>query len=345
LIRVLIVDDSATLRTLLSSLLSEDPAIEVAGTAANGKLALSQYQHLRPDVVLMDIVMPEMDGMDALRALRQSDPRAVVIMLSVLTRRGATVTLDALGAGDVDYVAKPESAEAIPALRADLIAKIKLHAGLRRAAESLPALLPRVSSRTKPSRAPQRPGIVAIASSTGGPNALAVLIAALPRELRVPVVVAQHMPEVFTKLLAERLNVNSRVRVLEGVAGDTLQAGVVYLAPGGHHMETAREGGQIRLRLHDGPLENGCRPAADVLFRSVAACYGGAVVAVVLTGMGHDGLRGCQALHQAGAQVIVQDEASSVIWGMPRVVAEAHLADAILPLTALGPEIVRRVGP
>jgi two-component system chemotaxis response regulator CheB len=337
---------------MVSTLLSADPEIQVVGMAANGKLGLAQYRLLRPDVVMLDVVMPELDGLATLKALRRSDPLAVVIMFSSLTARGAATTLDALAAGAVDYVAKPGSGKGSDSMRtlgADLIGKVKLHGHRRRQVSGAPLPfrpppVPFPMAKIAAARVHKRLDVVAIASSTGGPNALSVLIPALPRDLPVPVLVVQHMPELFTKLLAERLNTASQVKVREGSSGEVLEPGVVYIAPGGHHMETVRSGNQIHLRFHDGPPENSCRPAADVLFRSVAASYGGGALGVVLTGMGQDGLRGCEALHQMGAQVVVQDEASSVVWGMPRAVAEAGLAHAVLPLQSIRGEILRRVG-
>src|SRR5258706_5020314 len=293
-IRVLIVDDSGVARRLVSTLLSADPEIHVVGVAANGKLGLAQYELLRPDVVMLDVVMPELDGLATLKALRRSNPLAVAIMFSSLTARGAATTLDALAAGAVDYVAKPGSGKASDSmltLGADLIAKVKLHGHRRRRVGGAP-VAPLPAPKAAAVGVHKRLDVVAIASSTGGPNALSLLIPALPRDLPVPVVVVQHMPELFTKLLAERLNAASQLKVREGSTREVLEPGVVYIAPGGHHMETVRSGNQIHLHIHDGPPENNCRPAADVLFRSVAACYGGGTLGVVLTGMGQDGLRG-----------------------------------------------------
>jgi two-component system, chemotaxis family, protein-glutamate methylesterase/glutaminase len=339
-IRVLVVDDSVAVRGFVSTLLAEDPEIQVAGIAANGRLALQKYAQLRPDIVTLDVEMPEMDGLETLRALRMDDPSAKVIMFSSLTHRGAVTTFDALSAGAVDYVAKPEgrSAEQLAeALRADLIVKLKAHAVPKRSVVSQePPKLAR-QARPKPIE------IVAVASSTGGPNALSAVVGSLPADLRVPVVVVQHMPELFTKLLAERLNSIAKVNVHEAVAGESLQPGTVYIAPGGHHLETVRERGQVRIRLHDEPPENSCRPAADVLFRSVAAAYGGGSLAVVLTGMGQDGLLGSEVIHSGGGQIIAQDEASSVVWGMPRAVVEAGIANSVLPLHCISEEITRRV--
>jgi two-component system, chemotaxis family, protein-glutamate methylesterase/glutaminase len=339
-IRVLVVDDSVAVRGLVSTLLAEDPEIQVAGVAANGRVALQKYAQLRPDVVTLDVEMPEMDGLETLRALRKDDPSAKVIMFSSLTHRGAMTTFDALSAGAVDYVAKPEGGTAeqmAETLRADLIVKVKAHA---------------IANRSEPRRTPPRLAkparskpveIVTLASSTGGPNALSAVLGSLPADLQVPVMVVQHMPELFTKLLADRLDASAKLRVREAEAGEILEPGTVYIAPGGHHMETIRERGHVRVRLHDGPAENSCRPAADVLFRSVATVFGGGSLGVVLTGMGQDGLLGSEAIHRCGGQILAQDEASSVVWGMPRAVVEAGLAHAVMPLHCLSDEITRRV--
>jgi two-component system chemotaxis response regulator CheB len=347
-IRVLVVDDSVAIRSLVSSLLGEDPEIEVAGVAPNGRLGLAKYQQLRPDVVTLDVEMPEMDGLETLKAIRKFHPSAAVIMFSSLTHRGAVTTFDSLAAGAVDYVAKPEAAnpnDLIAALKSDLITKVKLH-GRPKGSNVLPIPV-RASADPRP-RPPQPQRIlpvdvIAIASSTGGPNALNVVIGALPKGLSVPVVIVQHMPQVFTQMLAERLNSYSSIEVREGREGDVVRAGCVYIAPGGFHMETVRVGRNVVLQTHEGPPENSCRPAADVLFRSVVNAYSGKVLGVVLTGMGQDGYRGSEAIRACGGQVIAQDEASSVVWGMPRMVAEAGLAHAILPLDQIASEILKKV--
>jgi two-component system, chemotaxis family, protein-glutamate methylesterase/glutaminase len=338
MIRVLAVDDSVAVRTMVSALLKEDPDIEVAGVAPDGRVGLAKFHQLRPDVVTLDVEMPDMDGLATLAAIRRDDPFAVVIMCSSLTRRGALATFDALAAGASDYVAKPDGPHALAEFGMELIAKIKAHA-MR---GTLP-LRPAMPVKLAPRRAVHKVEIVAVASSTGGPNALAEMIPALPKEFPVPVVVVQHMPPVFTQLLAERLNAASGLAVREGLEGVRLEAGVVYIAPGSHHMVARGSGAEIFLHMSDEPPENCCRPAADVLFRSVAKCYQAGVLGVVLTGMGQDGMRGAEAIHLAGGQVIAQDEASCVVWGMPRAVAEAGLAAVVLPLSKIGEEVARRV--
>ncbi len=342
MIRVLVVDDSVAVRSMVSALLKEDPEIEVAGVAPDGRVGLAKFHQLRPDVVTLDVEMPEMDGLATLAAIRQDDPSAVVIMCSSLTRRGALATFDALAAGASDYVAKPDGPHALAEFGMELIGKVKTHA-LRGMLPLRPAAPVKLAPRRAPHKVETRVEIVAVASSTGGPNALAEMIPALPRDFPVPVVVVQHMPPLFTRLLAERLDAASPLAVREGLEGVRLEAGVVYIAPGSHHMVARGSGAEIFLHMSDEPPENCCRPAADVLFRSVAKCYQAGVLGVVLTGMGQDGMRGAEAIQAAGGQVIAQDEASSVVWGMPRAVAEAGLAGLVLPLNQIGPEVVRRV--
>ena len=338
MIRVLVVDDSVAVRSMVSALLKEDPEIEVAGVAPDGRVGLAKFRQLRPDVVTLDVEMPELDGLATLAAIRREDPSAVVIMCSSLTRRGALATFDALAAGASDYVAKPDGPHSLAEFGMELIAKVKTHV-LRGAVTPPPA----GPVKLAPRRARHKIEIVAVASSTGGPNALAEIIPALPQDFPVPVVVVQHMPPVFTQLLAERLDAASQLAVREGLEGVRLEAGVVYIAPGSHHMVARGSGAEIFLHLSDEPPENCCRPAADVLFRSVARCYQAGVLGVVLTGMGQDGMRGAEAIHLAGGQVIAQDELSSVVWGMPRAVAEAGLAAAVLPLREIAEEVARRV--
>jgi len=351
-IRILIVDDSAVMRSLLRSVITADAALEVAGTAGDGETALNVLQSLHPDLILLDVEMPVMDGLVTLRKLRAQGHKMPVIMCSSLTQRGAKVTIEALACGASDYVAKPAGQAsreaAIKALSQDLISKI--HAlSTRQQPEPVLACAPRPA--LLPAAAPPEtqtssfvPSAVAIGVSTGGPAALDILLPALPAGFRLPVLVVQHMPELFTKLLAERLNGRCRLPVREAVEGEPVRAGTVYIAKGNWHMEVlaaARIGSAATLRLTQGPPENHCRPAVDVLLRSVAAAYGSGVLAIVLTGMGSDGMLGCRAVRQQGGFVWAQDQATSTVWGMPGAVAQAGLAHKVLPLDAIAPEIVR----
>jgi two-component system chemotaxis response regulator CheB len=340
-LRVLIVDDSAVLRRLLGEALASDPEIEVAGTAGNGSVALTRISEVKPDLITLDVEMPGMNGLETITEIRKLYPKLPVIMFSSFTERGAAATLDALARGANDYVTKPTSASngegARARVREELIPKIK---SLCAAREKFPRLLPAVVA---PTRAPGRIDIVAIGTSTGGPNALAELVPQFPADFPVPVVIVQHMPPLFTRLLADRLNSHSRLKVQEGQEGKKVESGQVWIAPGDRHMTVARKGGDVVLALKQDPPENSCRPAVDVLFRSVAHAYGGNALAVVLTGMGADGTVGARVIRDAGGEVIVQDEASSAVWGMPGSVVAASLADRICPLTNIVPEVVRRV--
>jgi len=346
-IRVLIVDDSAVIRRMLTDLFAKEPAIEVAGTATNGRAALEKIEHGNPDIVMLDVEMPEMDGLETVRTIRQHWPHLPVIMFSSQTEHGAETTLEALRLGASDYVTKPVRAAGVEGifeqLRADLIPKIKALCPMAESeAAPIPAPLP---ARLRPSpRAATRVRIVAIGISTGGPNALHSLIPSLPGNLPVPVVIVQHMPAVFTRLLADQLAKRSALQIREGAAGMVINPGQVWIAPGGHHMALQRNSNSVQLVTHDGPPENSCRPAVDVLFRSVAECFGRDALAVVMTGMGRDGAAGCEKIRKAGGQVIVQDQSSAVVWGMPGSVVQAGLADQIVALDQLPEEICRRVG-
>jgi len=353
-VRVLIVDDSAVVRRLLVDCLTRDAQIEVVGTAATGSIALAKIGLLSPDLVTLDVEMPGMSGLETLAEIRKAHARLPVIMFSAVTERGAATTLDALALGANDYVTKPASAGspavALQKVQDELIPKIK---GLcARVVPGLAGALP--AGRAAPPRPrrrlqldaiePARAELVAIGVSTGGPSALAKLVPALPAALPVPVVIVQHMPPLFTKLLAERLAAQSSIGVSEATAGEPLRPGHVWIAPGDRHLIVTPTGGGLRLELDQGPRENSCRPSVDVLFRSVAAALGPRALGVVLTGMGRDGLRGAECIHEAGGQVVVQDEESSVVWGMPGFVAHAGLADRGLALGEMAAEIVRRVG-
>jgi two-component system chemotaxis response regulator CheB len=350
-IRVFIVDDSAVIRRLLTDLLKEDPQIEVVGMAGNGEQALPKIQQLHPDLVTLDMEMPVMDGIETLKALRKTHPKLPIVMFSTLTERGSSATMDALSLGASDYVTKPANVgsviEGMGRIREDLIPKIKALCGRKNPAPSPLLPQPRPAPRfTRGARTPDSAGtvdILAIGVSTGGPNALAELMPALGKNFPVPVVIVQHMPPLFTRLLAERLGAISGFKCQEGSEGQLLRPGQLWVAPGGFHMVTERVRDGVILRLNDDRPENSCRPAVDVLFRSIAKCYGPKVLSVVLTGMGQDGLKGCEAIAAAGGQVLAQDEASSVVWGMPGAVSTAGLADKTLPLKELAPEILRRI--
>ncbi len=350
-IRVLVVDDAVVFRRLVADELARDPELEVAGTAANGRIALAKMAQAKPDVIILDFEMPEMDGLATLGELRRSYPRLPVIMFSSLTERGAAATLDALAMGATDYFTKPSGTHSVDGslavIREQLIPEIKaLHAAASRDTRAIKKVV-RSQAATPAGAAggpaPRHAEVVAIGASTGGPNALAEVFSRLPKNLSVPVVVVQHMPPMFTRLMAERMSAQFGLAVKEGTSGAALQPGQVWIAPGDYHMIVVRNGPQARLLLHQDPPQNSCRPAVDVLFRSVAQTFGTAALAIILTGMGQDGLRGCEAVREAGGQVLAQDEATSVVWGMPGNVIRAGLADQVLPISHIAEEILHRV--
>ncbi len=348
-IRVLVVDDSTVIRRLLSDSLSNDIELEVAGTAANGKIALAKIPQINPDVITLDMEMPEMDGITTLVEIRKLYPKLPVIMFSTLTQRGAEATLDALSKGANDYVTKPANVGSVTAamqnVRNELAPKIKAFcpwfARSASVSTTRPAYRPQDSSQNKAVGKLNRIDVVAIGSSTGGPSALQVVLGRIPEDFPVPIVVVQHMPPIFTKHLANRLDQLCPLRVVEAQRGDSVAPGGVWVAPGDFHMLLRRDGTDVRIDLNQGTPENSCRPAVDVLFRSVADVFGGNVLSVVLTGMGQDGARGSDAIRSLGGRIIAQDETTSVVWGMPGAVAQAGLADHILPLDKIADEIVR----
>jgi two-component system chemotaxis response regulator CheB len=349
-IRVLIVDDSVVIRKIVADVLSSDSEIEVAGTAANGRICLAKIPQVNPDLITLDVEMPDMNGLDCLVAIRKLYPKLPVIMFSTLTERGAATTIEALARGASDYVTKPANVGSVGAaiqnLKTQLIPKIKMFCG--RVAAVTPASLP--ARKLGPPPVPSQPrstggpiDVVAIGVSTGGPNALMQLLPELPADFPVPIVIVQHMPPLFTRLLADRLNGQSHLTVREALPGSVVRPGEIWIAPGDWHMEVERRGGSVYLHTQQGPPENSCRPAVDVLFRSVARVYGSKVLGVILTGMGQDGLRGSREIHAAGGTVFAQDEATSVVWGMPGFVAQDGIASRVLPLPQIAAEIVRRV--
>jgi len=352
--RILVVDDSAVMRSLLRSVVCADPGMEVAGTAGDGASALSAIESIRPDLVLLDVEMPVMDGLITLRKLRAKGHKMPVIMCSSLTQRGAKVTIEALACGASDYVAKPtgqtDRLAATKALALELIPKIQALTGQQQQfqpAAPRPPLFVSLAPPPKTSPITSVPVALAIGVSTGGPAALDILLPALPANFPLPVLIVQHMPELFTKLFAERLNGRCPLRVLEAAEGMPVTVGTIYIAKGNWHMEViaaSRSGLPNSLHLTQGLPENHCRPAVDVLFRSVAAVYGSGTLALVLTGMGSDGMLGCRVIRDHGGSVLAQDQASSTVWGMPGAVTNAGLAQKVLPLNAIAPEILRLTG-
>ena len=343
-IRVLIVDDSAVIRKLVSQVLGEDPALEVSSTAPNGRIALAKIRHLHPDIITLDVDMPEMDGLTTLVEIRKLYPSLPVIMFSSMTEQGAQVTLEALSLGASDYVLKPVHAgsfeNAVTYIRQELISKIKALCHKSKLVE-LPVTQPPAAKDGALEAA--RVEIVILGVSTGGPHALERLLTEFPANFPVPVLIVQHMPAVFTNFLAERLNTKTRIRVLEGKPGDVLKGEHAWIAAGNFHMVIEKKNAEAVIQTNQESPQNFCRPSVDVLFQSVAKLFGAHTLAVVLTGMGQDGLQGCKAIREAGGQIIVQDKASSVVWGMPGAVVKAGLADKIVPLDMLGYEIIARV--
>lgn len=367
-VRVLVVDDSVVIRRLVSTVLEEEPRIEVVGVASNGKIALDRVDQFAPDVITLDVEMPELDGLGMLRELRKRDHSTRVIMFSTLTERCASTTIEALSLGADDYVTKASNEgsldQSLQRLRGELLPKIFQFFAMpgengKGAAPARPWSASTANTVPRPAAPPSalaalfpgatvrtltRPKAVVIGVSTGGPAALGEILPTIPAGFPVPILLVQHMPPMFTGLLAERLNTLCQIPVSEAKDGDRVEAGRMLIAPGDFHMRLQGGANGLTVRLDQGPPENSCRPAVDVLFRSAVDVYHGALLGVVLTGMGYDGLRGSEVLKAAGATVIAQDEATSVVWGMPGAVAGASLADRVLPLNSIVPEIVRIVG-
>jgi two-component system, chemotaxis family, protein-glutamate methylesterase/glutaminase len=349
-IKILVTDDSVVIRQLLLHILSEDPELEVIGTAPDGNIALAKIPQLNPDLVLLDLEMPHLDGMETLKRIRVDYPELPVIMFSSYTRQGAEVTMDALLLGAQDYEEKPSHfsnrADAIQHVKENLIPKIKaicsvesVKKPIESSRQPAPSYSPRIARALGPVDA------VVIGVSTGGPTALATILSALPAPFPVPIYIVQHMPPLFTDALAQRLTLKTAFQVKEGRDEEILEPGAVRLAPGDYHM-TLRfddETRSLRTQLSKGQPVNSCRPSVDVLFHSAAEIYGDRLLAVVLTGMGQDGLKGCELIREKGGQIVVQDEATSTVWGMPGAVAQAGLADEVLPLEKIAGEISRRV--
>jgi two-component system, chemotaxis family, protein-glutamate methylesterase/glutaminase len=335
----MVCDDSVVIRTAVARMLDADPAVQVVARVSNGKMAIDELKRTPVDVVVLDIEMPVMDGMTALPLLLRVDAGVRVIMASTLTTRGADIALRALRLGAADYIPKPSTIGTVSddSFRRELLEKVKgLARQRRRAAQPVP---PRTPLALRPAPAfPAR--LLAVGSSTGGPQALFTLVQGLGRSLNVPVVMTQHMPATFTPILADHLTKIGLMPCAEARDGESLLPGRIYLAPGDRHLLVEGSRLALRARLSEDPPENFCRPAVDPMLRSAAAACDGRVLIAMLTGMGRDGLEGTKRVVEAGGAAIAQDEASSVVWGMPGAVAQAGLCHAVLPLPKIAPRLL-----
>jgi two-component system chemotaxis response regulator CheB len=359
-LRVMVVDDSVVIRGMISRWIDAEPDMKVAASLRTGLDAVNQLERINPDVAVLDIEMPELDGISALPRLLAKKRDLIIIMASTLTRRNAEISFKALSLGASDYIPKPEStreAAAADIFHHDLIQKIRhLGAKLRRTAVASPPLAPALERApvARPA-APAAPAAIArrsfgmaaprallIGSSTGGPQALMSLVTEIgPVIDRFPVLITQHMPPTFTTILAEHLARSSRRPAHEAVDGEIIRPGRIYLAPGGRHMKVVRRGAEVAIALDDGPPVNFCKPAVDPLFTSAIDVWQGGCLAVILTGMGSDGMRGGKEIVAAGGSVIAQDEATSVVWGMPGAASNAGICAAVLPLSQIAPKLVQ----
>jgi two-component system chemotaxis response regulator CheB len=359
LLNVLVVDDTVTYRRIVSEVLATVPGVEVVGTAPNGKLALEKIEQVSPDLVMLDVEMPEMDGLEVLRRLKAAGSEVGVIMLSALTTKGAHTTLSALELGAFDFVLKPASTsfmENAERLKTELAPKIAAYArthSVRRALRGRPeptrkavplpashATRADVSNNTKKFSPPE---VVAIGISTGGPKALTEMLPRLSGDFPLPIVIVQHMPPVFTKSLADDLNERCKIRVQEASDGQQLLPGVALIAPGGKQMKMYRDANRLHVRITDDPPENSCKPSVDYLFRSISTVCGAHSMGVIMTGMGNDGSAGCRQIKQAGGSIVAQDEASCVVFGMPREPIEQGIVDVVASLDRIASEITRLV--
>jgi two-component system chemotaxis response regulator CheB len=345
---VVLADDSAVVRGLATRWLTEAAGIELVGTAVNGKDAVRVAAAMKPDVMILDVEMPELDGLGAIPEILRASPATRILMASTLTHRNAEVTLKALALGAADYLPKPVTGKLAGAadFQRDLVSRVKV-LGVRRTAPRMAtsaptAARPAPTASAAPTPAPRKmqgavPEIVVLGCSTGGPQALNVVVPALARKLSQPLLIVQHMPPMFTAILATHLTKAAGTQVLEAKDGMPVRPGSVLIAPGDFHMRLVRRHGALVVALDQNPPVNFCRPAVDPLFQSAAEACGDRTLAIVLTGMGADGKKGCEALIAKGAGVLVQDEATSVVWGMPGAVAQAGLAHAIKPLSEIAP--------
>lgn len=340
-IKLLIVDDSLLVRRALRECFRSDPEIEVVGVAENGLRALEQIEALHPDIVTLDIEMPEMDGLETLKNLRAQGSEIPIIMFSKYTSAGATATLEALELGASDVVAKPEAhggkGNSCEVVKRQLSSRIRaLGRRVHRCRVQDLAICQASTAEVEPDFRPNAVvDAVGVAISTGGPTALIELVSGLSPTLEVPIFITQHMPPLFTRFLAERLSARGTLPAHEAKEGMIVEPGNVYIAPGDFHIEASRQDGRVVVNLSQAPPENSCRPSADVMLRSLATIYGPGLLSLVMTGMGHDGRRGCEVVKTLGGTVVAQDQASSLVWSMPRAVITAGIHDAIMPLSAM----------
>ncbi len=356
-IHVLVVDDAVIVRNRVSKILSTVPEIEAVSVAASGKIALLKIPQVHPDIIILDVEMPEMNGLETLVEIRRHYPKLPVIMFSASTVLGAATTLDALMLGANDYATKPSNLTSIEAanhhILTELVPKIKVLSAEYKIqgnkapdnSSKIPPLLPPTQHSLISTHysALTTIDIVAIGVSTGGPNALAEILPKIPANFPAAILIVQHMPPMFTKLMAERLASKCQIPVAEAISGTTVKPGHIWIAPGDFHLEVLRLEDTVKLITNQAPPENSCRPAVDVLFRSVAKIYGNKSLAVVLTGMGKDGLQGAEHIRACGGHIFVQDQASSVVWGMPGFIANAGLAESILPISKMADAILQLV--
>ncbi|WP_407948698.1 chemotaxis response regulator protein-glutamate methylesterase [Parvibaculum sp.] len=352
--RVMVVDDSAVARGIVTRTLQEETGIKVVASVSNGLMALKAIEKQEIDIVILDIEMPELDGLAALPRLLEMQPDLKVIMVSSASQRDADISLKTMAMGAADYVAKPKAGlGGADSFRTELLSKVRAHSACvseaprKKSETAQPRLEAKVPVKspatiTRAARKLSRPAAIAIGSSTGGPQALAEVLKDIDPVLRQPILVTQHMPATFTALLAEHMTRYSGRLAAEARDGEPLEEGRIYIAPGGKHMLVEpRAAGGVILRLDDGPPENSCKPAVDPMLRSLARHFKERLLAVILTGMGSDGLKGGQVVLEEGGRVLAQDRESSVVWGMPGAVAQAGICEEILPLRQIGPAILR----
>lgn len=354
LLNVLIVDDTITYRSILTRVVESIPNTHIVGTASNGKIALTKLNAHTVDLVLLDIEMPEMDGLETLQVIHKQFPEIGVVMVSGLNRSSADITIRALEMGAIDFISKPDG-DSLTVSKEELhckISQVLQHFKLKRnGIKALPQVKRQLLPDTSINETRLVPilnsfksfDVLAIGVSTGGPNALSELIPALPDNLNVPILLVQHMPPIFTESLANSLNRKSKLTVKEAVHEEPVECNTVYIAPGGKHMAVAKRADKVIINIHDGEPENSCRPAVDVLFRSISEVYGKNVLSLIMTGMGSDGALGVKALKQQGAYSIVQSEKSCVIYGMPKAVEEMKLADESVDLSDLAARITQLI--